>query len=66
MQTGGSKRARSTVPTVNYVTTLAFHYEMFGAPPPEESKLIAQLNDDQHFQIISYAQLKEIRREAGY
>jgi hypothetical protein len=46
------------VPTVNYVTTLAFHYEMFGAPPPEESKLIAQLNDDQHFQIISYAQLK--------
>ncbi|MBW8834017.1 MAG: hypothetical protein JF605_02475 [Burkholderia sp.] len=52
--------------TVNYVTTLAFHYQMFGETPPDDSKLIAQFNDEQHFQIISYAQLKEIRREAGY
>jgi hypothetical protein len=66
VQTGGYTRAHSIVPTVNYVTTLAFHYQMFGETPPDDSKLIAQFNDDQHFQIISYAQLKEIRREAGY
>jgi hypothetical protein len=64
VQNGGYVRVHSTLPTVNYVTTLAFHYEMFGETPPDDSRLIVQLNGHQHFQTISYAQLKAMAREA--
>jgi hypothetical protein len=48
----------SVVPTVNYVSTLASHYEMFGEIPPDNSKLILKLTGHSHFQMISYAQFK--------
>lgn len=58
MQTGGYTRVHSTAVTVNYVSTLAFHYEMFGEIPPDDSKMILKLTCQQHFQMISYAQYK--------
>lgn len=65
VQTGGYMRIHSEAPTVNYVTTLAFHYEMFGQTPPDDSKLIVQMKGHQHFQTISYAQLKAMGRVPG-
>lgn len=63
VQCGGYTHVHSITPTVNYVTTLAFHYEMFGETPPDDSKLIVQLHGHEHSQTISYAQLKAMRRE---
>jgi hypothetical protein len=65
VQTGGYTRIHSTVPTVNYVSTLAFHYEMFGEIPPDDSKIIAKLMGFEHFQMISYAQFKAMGGVAG-
>jgi glycosyltransferase involved in cell wall biosynthesis len=58
VQSSGYTRFHSTAPTVNYVSTLAFHYEMFGETPPGDSKMILQPTGQQHFQMISYAQFK--------
>lgn len=66
VQNGGYTRFHSTEPTVNYVSTLAFHYEMFGETPPDDSKVIVQLKDRQHFQMVSYAKFKTMRRAPGW
>jgi Glycosyl transferase family 2 len=58
VQTGGYTRVHSTVPTVNYVSALAFHYEMFGEIPPDDSRVIVKLAGHQHFQMISYSIFK--------
>jgi hypothetical protein len=58
VQTGGYTRIHSIVPTVNYVSTLASHYEMFGEIPPDDSKMILKLTGHERFQMISYAQFK--------
>ncbi|MFM0202640.1 hypothetical protein PQR53_22535 [Paraburkholderia fungorum] len=58
VQTGGYTRFHSIVPTVNDVSTLASHYEMFGEIPPDDSKMILKLTGREHFQMISYAQYR--------
>jgi glycosyltransferase involved in cell wall biosynthesis len=58
VQTAGYMRIHSIVPTVNYASTFAFHYEMFGEIPPDDSKVISKSTNGEHFQMISYAQFK--------
>ncbi|MFM0668484.1 glycosyltransferase family 2 protein [Paraburkholderia sediminicola] len=58
VQTGGYTRAHAITPTLCYVSTLAFHFEMFGEIPPDDSKVIVKMKGDRHFRMISYAQCK--------
>jgi hypothetical protein len=58
IQAGGYTRAHSVEPTVNYTTTFAFHYEMFGETPPDDSKVIVRLRGDRYFQTMSHAEFK--------
>jgi hypothetical protein len=60
VQAGGYTRAHSSTPTINYVSTLAFHYEMFGEVPPDDSKVIVRLNDSSSFRMLSYAEYRAI------
>jgi hypothetical protein len=62
VSTGGYLRIHSVAPTVNYVTTFAFHYQMFGEIPPDDSKVIQQLKGQQNFRMISYAQFNAMCR----
>ena len=47
-------------PTINYVSTVAYHYAVFGEIPPDDSKVIVKLADNQHPQVVSYAQYKAV------
>jgi glycosyltransferase involved in cell wall biosynthesis len=41
----GVPLARSMKATVNYTTSFAFHYKLFGLPVPDHAKVIANLGD---------------------
>jgi Glycosyl transferase family 2 len=60
VQSGGYLRAHVNVPTVNYVTTLAFHYRMFGETPPDDSKVIFKPHGESAFRMLSYAEYKAL------
>ncbi|SDG59302.1 glycosyltransferase family A protein [Paraburkholderia phenazinium] len=58
VRAGRYTRIHLNVPTVNYVTTIAYHYEVFGEIPPDDSKVIAEVAGGSHIQVISYARYK--------
>ena len=65
VKTGGYLHFHSIAPTVNYVSTFALHYQMFGEVPPDDSKVIAKLPGRQHFQMVSYAEYKAMGGAGG-
>jgi glycosyltransferase involved in cell wall biosynthesis len=68
VQRMGYTRAHCTIPTTNYVTTFAYHYEKHGETPPDWSKVIARLPGDTHNTMYNYvdyvAKIKAIRAKA--
>lgn len=60
IQQGGYVRAHVNMPTVNYTSTLAFHYQMFDETPPDDSKVIVKVGLDTSFKMVSYAEYKKI------
>jgi glycosyltransferase involved in cell wall biosynthesis len=60
IKTGGYSRAHVAAPTINYVSTLAFHYQMFGETPPDDSKVIVKKTYDEPFTMVSYAEFKKL------
>lgn len=58
-------RAHSMTPTVNYVTTHAAHYKMFGETPPDDAKIIVQFANSDHFQMINYAKYEKTPKTPG-
>ena len=55
-------RSHCMMPTVNYTTTLAFHYEVFGETPPSDSKVIARLEGEDSSRMFSYEDFCKLRR----
>jgi glycosyltransferase involved in cell wall biosynthesis len=53
---GDYSRAHVRKPTINYVSTLAFHYQMFNETPPEDSKVIVRVTGQKEYKMISYAE----------
>lgn len=60
VQAGGYSRAHLSVPTINYVSTFAFHYQMFGETPPGDSKVIVRSSGDSAFRMLSYDEYKKV------
>ena len=51
----GFSRAHCARPTINYVTSYAYHYGLFDEPPPAGAKVIVRFQGESHSRLISYA-----------
>jgi len=62
IQQFGIQTARSLRPTVNYTTTLAFHYQQHGKKIPKHAKVIADIGDG--LKTYNYWELHELQSAA--
>ncbi len=59
----GARRIHCSEPTVFYVSTLAFHYQMFGLEPPMNSKVIAKVSGSDVFKVFTYEEILKLRSQ---
>ncbi len=60
VQRMGYSRAHSMMPTVNYTTNFACHFQAFGEQPPLDSKIILRFQGREHSQTVSFADYQKI------
>jgi len=59
----GEARAHCPTPTVNYVTTFAYHYLVNNEVPPDHAKIISKIGDQEHNTMHNYNALNKAIEE---
>lgn len=49
-------RAHCMIPTVNYQTNFAFHYQVHGETPPAGTKIIVKIDGDRYFRSMLFSE----------
>ena len=53
-------REHCMIPTVNYTSGFACHYQAFGLVPPDDTKVIVRFEGKDHSEMITFAEFKKV------
>jgi len=59
----GAVLAHSVKPTINYVTSFAYHYQVNGEKPPEGAKVIVKFAGEQFSKVIPFEEYERLTQQ---